>query len=111
MPTFDWTVSVGNLLSAAIVIGGWFYAFFKLQGDVRIIKHDQKQTDTKVNLINDNINTLTSILTKVAVQEERFISFGHRIEVSEQDIRDLQNGIGFKTERMTGEYSRHGKIL
>lgn len=107
---FDWTISIGNILTAAAVVGGWLYAFFQLKGDVRIIKHDMKTLDFRQGIVQSSLTQLTEILTKVAVQEERFNSFEHRIEVSEADIRDLQNGVGFKTENVSGEYTRHGKV-
>lgn len=107
---FDWTISVGNILTATLVIGGWFYAFFQLKGDVRIIKHDMKTLDFRQGIVQSSLEQLTNILTKVAVQEERFNSFEHRMEVSEKDIRDLQHGKGFVAESLTGEYTKHGKV-
>lgn len=108
--SFDWTISVGNIGTAILVIGGWFYAFFQLKGDVRIIKHDQKSTDTKIDTISASLTALTSILTRVAVQDERLNSFEHRIETAEADVRDLQHGKGFVSEELRGEYTRHAKV-
>lgn len=108
--SFDWTISVGNIGTAVLVIGGWFYAFFQLKGDVRVIKHDMKTLDAKQTIYNESVTQLTSILTRVAVQDERFNSLEHRVEVSEADIRDIQHGKGFVSEAIAGEYTRHGKI-
>ena len=110
MVQFDWTISIANILTAAFVIGGWFYAFFQLKSDVRIVKHDMKNIMLRQELHSESLTQLTQILTKVAVQEERFNHLERRIEASETDIRDIQNGVGFRSENISGEYTRHGKI-
>src|SRR4051812_36496154 len=97
---FDWTISIGNIGTAILVIGGWFYAFFQLKGDVRFIKFKQQNTDLKIDTISASLTALTSILTRVAVQDERLNAFDHRIEVAETDIRDLQHGKGFVSEEL-----------
>lgn len=110
MLAFDWTISVGNLITAGVVVGGWFYAFFQLKGDVRIVRHDMATIKQRQEGFNEALSQLTAILTKVAVQEERFASQEHRIEVCEQDVRDLQSGIGFKEREVSGEYMKRGKV-
>src|SRR5882672_941380 len=109
MFSFDWTISVANLLAMGGVILTCILAFQNLKSEVRIVKHDQKATDFKINLMSESLTQLTSILTRVAVQDERFNSFEHRIEVNEEDIRDLQNGVGFKEREVSGEYMKRGK--
>ena len=112
--TFDWTISIGQIAMAIVFVGGWVIAFIKLQGrtetEFRIIKHDIKSIMQRQENLGESFSSLTSILTKVAVQDERLNSFDHRIDNVEQDIRDMQRGIGFKEREITGEYSRHGKI-
>lgn len=110
MFTFDWTISVANLLTIGGLVVTCIFAFTSLKAEVRIVKHDQKATDFKINLMSESLTQLTSILTRVAVQDERFNSFDHRVETCEEDIRDLQNGVGFKTEAIAGEYTRRGKV-
>jgi len=110
MFTFDWSISVANLLAMGTIIVTCILAFQNLKSEVRIVKHDQKATDFKINIVTESLTQLTSILTRVAVQDERFNSFEHRIEVNEEDIRDLQNGVGFKTEKITGEYLKQGRV-
>lgn len=106
MFSFDWTISVGNLLTAACVIGGWFYAFFQLKGDVRIIRHDQQNIGLQVSNMNESFKQVSSILTKVAVQEERFNSQRRSIENAELAINELRHGRGFVAD---GEWSRTGR--
>lgn len=103
MLAFDWTISVGNLLTAGLVIGGWFYAFFQLKGDVRVVRHDMSTIKQRQEGFNESLSQLTAILTKLAVQEERLSGM-------QEDIRDLRKGKGWITEEITGEYSRHGKL-
>lgn len=110
MFTFDWTISVQNLIAFGGIVFTCLVAFQNLKSEVRIVKHDQKATDFKINVMTESMQQLTSILTRVAVQDERFNGFEHRIETCEADVRDLQNGVGFKTEKLAGEYLRTGRI-
>lgn len=106
---FDWSISIGNILSAAIVIGGWFYAFFQLKSDVRIVRHDMKNVMLRQEFLGDSFNQISTVLQTIAVQDEKFKSVHHRLDTIDDDIRDIQRGEGFKKE-VSGEYTRHGKV-
>lgn len=108
--SFDWSISIGHVFTAIIFIGGWIIAFTKLQGEVRIVKHDMKNIIYRQELMTETIRVVGEILTKVAVQDERFNSLEHRVESNEDDIRDMQHGKGFVSEELRGEYTRHGKV-
>lgn len=107
---FDWTISIGNIGAAIVVMGGWLYAFFQLKSDVRLVKHDMKSIMFRQDIQNESLTQLTALLTKVAVQEERFNSVEHRIETAENDIRELQHGKGYVIQEVSGEYTRQGKV-
>lgn len=78
-----------------MLIGGGFYAFFNLKTDVRIIRHDQKNAELRIEVMSESMQMLTTILTKVAVQDERFNSVTSRIDGMEEDIREMKHWKGF----------------
>lgn len=92
------------------MIAVWVHGYYSLKGDVRILKHDINNVSLRQGFLDEHFSQLTSVLQTLAVQEERFKGVEHRTSSNEQDIRDLQNGIGYNTERISGEYGRHGKI-
>lgn len=84
----DWTVSVGNLLQMLAMLGGGMWIFFQLRADVRVLKHDVGNVRERQNILNEAFTQLGSVLTKVAVQDERLNAIA-------QDINELRHGQGF----------------
>lgn len=91
----DPTVSVGNLLQILVIIGGGISVFFALRADVRVMRHDMNNLKERQEALGEAFNQLGSILSKVAVQDERLIEQGRRLERIEGTIDELRHGKGF----------------
>ena len=89
-PVIDWTVSVGNLLQIIVIVVGGVAVFFKLQGEVRIVRHDMANMKQRQDDLNEAFTQLGMILTKVAVQDERLNAIA-------KDIDEMRHGQGFIT--------------
>lgn len=66
-----------------------------------MIKADVKVIKVQMDGITENLKTLNSLLTKVAVQDNRINSI-------EDDIRDMKHGKGFIN--VNGEWMNKGKV-
>lgn len=86
--TFDWTVSVGNVLTIISAAGILIGLYFSIRSDIRILRHDFKNMDHKQNILGEAFTQLTSILKTVAVQDER-------INQHTKDIDELKHGKGY----------------
>lgn len=88
MVTVDWTISVGNILTVFILGFGALSAYYKMQGDLRVLRHDFANLAQLQTGISETLTLVASTLTQVAVQQSR-------IEGIEQDISDIKRGRGF----------------
>lgn len=88
MLAFDWTISLGNVLTIVAAIGALTTAWFALRMDVRILRHDLRNTDLRVEAISETMNAIQNLLVKVAVQDERINALDNR-------VNDLAHGKGF----------------
>lgn len=88
LPVIDWTISVGNLLQIIAFVGGGVWAFFALRADVRVVKHDMSNIKQRQDDLNEAFTQLGTILTKVAVQDQRLVAI-------EKTVDELRHGQGF----------------
>jgi hypothetical protein len=84
----DPTISVGNLLQMLMMVGGGLWVFFQLRADVRIVKHDMSNIKERQTILNEAFTQLGTVLTKVAVQDERMNAMAKQIE-------EMRHGQGF----------------
>lgn len=95
VPMIDWTVNVGNLLQIVVIIGGGMWIFMSLRADVRVVRHDMNNLKERQAVLNEAFTQLSSILQKVAVQDERIGQQGSRIDRLESTVDELRHGQGF----------------
>lgn len=91
----DWTVSVGNMLTVVILGFGAITAFFRVQGDIRVIVQELESLDKHQVALESSINQMTQIMSQVAVQS-------NRIDHLEEDLRELKHGEGFVLPMLRG---------
>lgn len=84
----DWTISVGNLLQMIAMIGGGVLVFFQLRTDVRVVKHDIANVKERQDILNEAFTQLGTVLTQVAVQDERLNQLSRQID-------ELRHGDGY----------------
>jgi hypothetical protein len=92
----DYTITVGNLVEIASIIGGGLLVMITLRGDVANMK-------AEVGEIQHEIKKIGDVLINQADQNRRLIHL-------EEDLRELRHGRGFVQNRsvggIDGEYSR-----
>lgn len=87
-PVIDWSISVGNLLQMVAMVGGGLWVFFQLRADVRILKNDISNMEKRQNDLNEAFTQLGTILTQVAVQDQRMVQI-------EKTVDEMRHGQGF----------------
>ena len=77
----DYTITIGNLVEIASIIGGGLMVMVTLRGDVANIKAEVGGIQTEIKKIND-------VLITQADQNRRILHL-------EEDFRELRHGYGF----------------
>lgn len=85
---------IGPLIVAACFI-------FMIKADVRILGVRLDGINVNLTVLNNSFEKLGTILTSVAVQDQRILGL-------EEDIRELKHGKGFVS--VDGEYKKGGKV-
>ena len=84
----DYTISIGNIIEIAAIIGGGFTALITLRSTVNNLKEDMTAMKTEIKKVGE-------VLVKMAVTQTR-------LDNVEQDIRDMKHGRGFIQQRSDG---------
>lgn len=84
----DYTITIGNIVEIAAIIGGGALFAISLRNDVSGLKKNTMA-------MQEEIKGLSAIVTKMAVAENRLDNADTRITNVEQDIRELRHGEGF----------------
>jgi hypothetical protein len=76
---------------AAYVVGAAIFVLM-LRADIRVLRHDMASMKLRQDALNEAFTSLTTILTQVAVQDNRI----NRIE---SDVSELRHGDGYIIKR------------
>lgn len=85
----DPTITVGNLIEIAAIIGGGLLALVTLRSTVNTLKNDMTDMKTEIKKVGE-------VLIQMAVTDTRLNNL-------EQDVRDLRHGEGFIFPLKTGK--------
>ncbi len=88
----DYSITIGNLIEIAAIVGGGVLALVTLRSTVSHIQEDMSDMKTEIKKVGE-------VLIKMATTDVR-------LSAVEQDIRDLKHGRGFiqPRESLNGEY-------
>lgn len=86
--TFDGTISVGNLLTALAILGGYIAVAYKTS--VNVAQHDFRinALEKAHEAVASGLKQLSSVLEMLARQDERLM-------MMRRDIEELKHGRGF----------------
>lgn len=84
----DWSISVGSMIQMVLIIGGGMWVFQALRADVKIIRHDMATMKQRQDDLGEAFTQLGTILTQVAVQDERLNQMAKTID-------ELRHGQGY----------------
>jgi hypothetical protein len=85
----DYTITVGNLVEIASIIGGGLLVMITLRSDVANMK-------TEVEGIQQEVKKIGDVLITQADQNRRILHL-------EEDVRELRHGDGFVRNRAIGQ--------
>lgn len=88
MVAFDFTITLGNLVETATLVGGGFLMAMRTGGDIRVMKNDMRHLNEQVKTLNVAFEGLSTAMTRLAVQEERLAGL-------QSQINDLRYGRGY----------------
>ncbi len=88
MDGIDWTVRPGDFLGPVVALVTVIGAYFRLRGDVRVLRHDMGNMQTTIALMSDTLKSNSETMAKIAVQDNRLLHL-------EEDIREMRLGHGF----------------
>jgi hypothetical protein len=86
--TFDWTVSLGNILTLLTMVVAMLTAYIAIRVEVSVMK-------LEIVYLAEAVKNISSILTSIAVQDVTLESYGKRLDRMEKDIDLLRQGEGF----------------
>jgi hypothetical protein len=86
----DYTITIGNIIEIASIVGGGFLFLTSLKNTVGNLKEDVAAMQTEIKQIG-------KVLIQMAVTNTR-------LDNVEQEIRDLKHGRGFIREAIEREY-------
>ncbi len=84
----DWVIRVGGIVTSLTAIGAVLGYYYRLKGDVRVMRHDMNNMQTTMGMMSDTLKLVNETLSKVAVQDNRLLHL-------EEDIREMRLGHGF----------------
>src|SRR4051794_34724652 len=88
MFSIDYTITLGNIVEVASILGGGLLVLIKLNNNVVSLKTDVAGMQTEIKKIGD-------VLINMARFDEKLSSIDKRLEGYDGAIKDLRYGYGF----------------
>lgn len=93
----NYTISIGNLIQIAAIIGGGLLVLVTLKNDVKSLKDGAKNLKLDLGQMQLEIKKLGDILVNLADIRGEIRVLDTRVTAAEQDIREMRHGDGFVT--------------
>jgi len=91
----EYTISIGNLIQIAAIIGGGILVLVTLKNDVKSLKDGASNLKGDLQQMQAEIKKLGDILIKLADIRGEIRVLDTRLTAAEQDVRELRHGNGF----------------
>jgi hypothetical protein len=88
MISFEPTITFGAILQTLVLMGGIVGGWIKVKSDITSIKSDIKSLENSSEGFGIALSQLSTVLTQVAVQDNRLLNVEKRID-------ELAHGKGF----------------
>ena len=89
---FEFTITLGNVLTIISVVGAVMTFIWTMRGDINIVKNDIRYLQESQKALTEAFSQLGKILTSVAVQDAR-------ISMIEKKMDELAHGRGYVDSR------------
>lgn len=93
--SIDYTITVGNIIEIAAIIGGGMLVLITLKTDVGALKIGAAALKQELSSMQVEIKKLSEILIDLAGIRGELRELRTRVTTSEQDVRELRHGDGF----------------
>ena len=87
---FDWTITLGNIVEIAGIIGGGLLFLSKMTATIDRLDYRLKHLESTIEAHGAKIDSLDGMLVLVARQDERLTSLSARIEEVRSDRRQYE---------------------
>lgn len=84
----DWTVSFSNIVQMIVMTATVASIFYAMRWEVRLLSHDVKAIEKRLESLAESFKQLGMILTQMAVQE-------NRLNMIERSIENIKDGHGY----------------
>ena len=76
----DWTINVGTLITVVSLLVGGIWAIASVRFDIRLIGARVERAELDLKIIVQEIASLTTVLVKIAQQEEQIKNLDFRLD-------------------------------
>lgn len=91
---FDWTINIGHVSSVIVFLVAGTLVYAQLRSDLRALKLNMEFLQKRQESMSEAFSQLGSILTQVAVQD-------NRLQMMEKSVDELRHGQGFISNRIS----------
>jgi hypothetical protein len=77
--TFDWTITLGNLISIIGFIGLGTAVFYGMRSDIAMLSARVGGVEADLNKIDESLKPIVKIFVEIARQDERMSSMDRRL--------------------------------
>ena len=84
----DYTINIGSIAEIASIVLGGCAVLYTLKGDVKTLKVDLASMQLEIKKLGDILVNLADIRGEIRVLDTR-------LQMAEQDIREIKHGHGF----------------
>jgi hypothetical protein len=95
-----YTITIGNIIEIASIIGGGILVLWTLKADVNALKAGALNLKVDFGAMQSEIRKLSEILINLADIRGEIKVMNARVTMAEQDIRELKHGEGFVKGRV-----------
>ena len=94
---FDLTITLGNMIEVATILGGGVLVLIKLNNNVLTLNTNMGSLQNDVGGMQEEIKKITNLMTSVAIQSTRLDGISERLNLIERRTEELRRGDGFVT--------------
>ena len=99
---FDLTISMGNILQIAAMLGGGLYFLFSIKAELIKMSTIQEMFTNRLSILETDIKKLSEVTIEMARQNERMTSQDNRINTITLRLDDLINRANRLTDNKKG---------
>ena len=93
--TFDWTVSIGNVLTVIGFLGAAALFVFGMRGKLDLFGQRLVMIERQVGVVEKQLGKLSEAMIQLAVEKTRLDGISERVNALDRRWDELRHGVGF----------------